>query len=262
MTKYIFSTILMISTLFSMPAHAGTVDVLVNTLKKSKNYKIRVTAAMLLGRHKGKSKAFSALLNALLKDKNATVRGTAALSLGKLGNSAAIPHLKKKSKKGKRYVRKMAKKALKLLEKKCPVINFKGKKIYLRVGPMGLTGFKSGKRAVLSYIRSLLSTEASKISYVTPSWNKCRIPKKRDLRKKKLKGYMVDGTVMVNHSGGELSCQVKVFVTTFPGKSIKMMTSGSAALSGDLSVSTIKSCVEAVVPVVFRGVKGFLARNL
>ncbi|MBU1238425.1 HEAT repeat domain-containing protein [Myxococcota bacterium] len=263
MKKYLITLTLLAFSLF-MPARAraDAVDVLVNTLKTSKNYKVRVTAAMLLSSHKGKSKAFSALLNALNNDKNPTVRGTAALSLGKLGNTAAIPYLKKKAAKEKSYVRKMAKEALKLLQQRCPSVNFSGKKIYLRVGPMGVNGFSSGSTAIKASLRSMLTDEAEKISYVTPHWDKCKIPKKRDLRKKKLTGFMVDGTLIISQSGSEVSCNLKIFITTFPGKAIKMMTSGGAALTGNLDVGTVKSCMEAVVPVVFRGVKSYLARNM
>ncbi len=263
MKKYFVTlTVLTVSLFWPARARADAVDVLVNTLKTSKNYKVRVTAAMLLSSHKGKSKAFSALLNALNNDKNPTVRGTAALSLGKLGNPAAIPFLKKKASKEKSYVRKMAKAALKLLQNNCPPVSFAGKKIYLNVGPMGVNGFSSGSTALRVSLRSMITAEAEKISYVTPHWEKCKSPSKRDLRRKKLKGYMVDGTLVVSQSGSEISCNLKVFITTYPGKAIKMMTSGGAALTGSLDVGTVKTCVEAVVPVVFRGVASYLARNL
>ena len=248
--------------LMSSAVYAGTVDVLINTLKTSKNYKVRVTAAMLLSKRKNSSKVFSALLYAMNHDKHITVRGTAALALGKLGNKSAMPYLKKAAKSSKRYLRKMARKAIKLLQNQCPKVNFKGKMIYLNIGPMGVKGFSSGKKRLISYLRTQLAKSAEKISYVTPYWPKCKTPSRRDLRKKKLKGYMVDGTMIISHSGGELSCTLKLFVTTFPGKSIKMMNSANAALTGNLDFSTVNTCIEAVIPVAFQGVQRYLATHL
>ncbi|MBN2723322.1 MAG: HEAT repeat domain-containing protein [Deltaproteobacteria bacterium] len=258
----IIITSIVLSSFITTNARADSVDVLIKTLRTSDNYKVRVTAAMLLSRHKGVGKAFSALLYSLNHDKHPTVRGTAALSLGKLGNNKAIPSLKKASKKDKSYVRKMAKQALKLLENNCPPVNFKGKKIYLNIGPFGLTGYKSGKARILSSMRDMLSGSFSRVSYVTPYWPKCKVPSKKDLKKKRLKGYMLDGTLILSHGGGELSCQLKVFVTTFPRKAIKMMTSAGASLSGDLNEATIRQCYEATIPAVVPNVKRFLANNM
>ncbi|MDA3862338.1 MAG: HEAT repeat domain-containing protein [Deltaproteobacteria bacterium] len=247
---------------FSPVVRAGNIKVLIKTLKSSKNHKVRATAAMLLSKQKGNSKAFSALLSAFLKDKNPTVRGTCALSLGKLGNPAAISHLKKAARKEKRYVRKMAKKALKLLNQKCPKVNLKGKKIYLDLGPVTISGFSSSKKDIIQGLRDQMAGLVNRIPYVTSYWPKCVKPSRRQLRKKKIKGFMLDSKLEVSHNGSELSCSIKIVLTTYPGRSIKMMNSANAALTGKNDVSTLKTCMEAVVPVAFRGVKSYLARNL
>ena len=142
--------------LLARPAHADNVDVLINTLKTADNYKVRVTAAMLLSKHKGDAKAFAALLHTLNNDENETVQGTAALSLGKLGNKEAIADLEKAAKSKKSFLKDNAKKALEMLGDTCPEIDLKGKQIYLNIGPLDLTGSTSDKAELLTHLRELL----------------------------------------------------------------------------------------------------------
>ncbi|MBU1219757.1 HEAT repeat domain-containing protein [Myxococcota bacterium] len=259
---FFITSFFLFSTMFPSRSSADSVDVLINTLKTSDNYKVRVTAAMLLSRHKGIPKAFSALVYALNNDKHPTVQGTAAMSLGKLGNKSAIPFLQTASKKGNSYVRKMAKDAIKLLENDCPPVELKGKQIYLNIGSFSVSGYKSSQAKILESLRSQFTSEFEKVSYISPRWPKCKKPSDKELKSKKMKGFMLDGTLIISHSGGELSCQLKVFLTTYPRKAIKMMTSANAALTGNLDTSTIQQCFEAAVPAVVPNVKRFLANQL
>jgi len=248
--------------LLARPAHADNVDVLINTLKTADNYKVRVTAAMLLSKHKGEAKAFAALLYTLNNDENETVQGTAALSLGKLGNKEAIPDLEKASKSKKTFLKDNAKKALEMLADTCPEIDLKGKQIYLNIGPLDLTGSTSDKNEILTALRDLLNAQGSEVTYVTTMFPGCKQPSESDLKKKKLKGFMIDGTLEISLDSGEVVCDLKLIVATFPGKSIKMMNSANAGVTGKLTPATIKTCIKHATPAAFAGVKQFLARSL
>ena len=248
--------------LLASPAHADNVDVLINTLKTADNYKVRVTAAMLLSKHKGDAKAFSALLHTLNNDENETVQGTAALSLGKLGNKEAIADLEKASKSKKSFLKDNAKKALEMLADACPEVDLKGKQIYLNISNLDLSGYTSDKTEILSNLRELLLGQGGEVPYVTTVFPGCKEPSESELKKKKLKGFMVDGTLEISLDSGEVVCDLKLIVATFPGKSIKMMNSANAGVTGKLTPATIKTCLKHATPAAFAGVKQFLARSL
>jgi len=249
--------------LLARPAHAAdNVDVLINTLKTADNYKVRVTAAMLLSKHKGDAKAFAALLHTLNNDENETVQGTAALSLGKLGNKEAIADLEKAAKSKKAFLKENAKKALEMLSDTCPEIDLKGKQIYLNIGPLDLTGSTSDKAELLTHLRDLLNAQGGEVPYITTTFPGCKEPSESELKKKKLKGFMIDGTLEISLDSGEVVCDLKLIVATFPGKSIKMMNSANAGVTGKLTPATIKTCLKHATPAAFAGVKQFLARSL
>ncbi len=246
----------------SASAQEGNVDVLINTLKTADNYKVRVTAAMLLSKHKDNPKAFAALLYALNNDEHETVQGTAALSLGKIGNKEAIPDLEKAAKSKKVFLKENAKKALEMLAQTCPEVDLSGKRIYLNIGPLDITGANIDRTEIRTHLKDLLGSQGQEIPYVTTLFPGCKEPTESELKKKKLKGYMVDGTLEISLDGGEVVCDLKLIVTTFPGKSIKMMNSANAGVTGKLTPATVKTCLKHAVPAAFAGVKQFLAQNL
>ncbi len=249
--------------LLVLPARAAdNLDVLINTLKTADNYKVRVTAAMLLSKHKGEAKAFAALLYTLNNDENETVQGTAALSLGKLGNKEAVPDLEKAAKSKKAFLKENAKKALEMLTDACPEVDLKGKQIYLNIANLEMTGATSDKTEILAALRELLSGQGGEVPYLTMLFPGCKDPSESDLKKKKLKGFMIDGTLEVTVDSGEVVCDLKLIVATFPGKSIKMMNSANAGVTGKLTPATIKTCIKHATPAAFAGVKQFLARSL
>jgi hypothetical protein len=69
---------------FVAPARADKVDDSSKQLKSSRDYKIRLSAALYLAKQQGDRRAVKALARALLLDSESTVRRVAALSLGTL----------------------------------------------------------------------------------------------------------------------------------------------------------------------------------
>src|SRR5512138_1420887 len=96
--------------LFATPARADKVDDLARTLASDPSYKVRVQAALVLGKL-GDKRAVPALVKAL-KDSNATVRAVSCGALGKLGDSSAVGPLKEATRDGESMVRQAAEKAL------------------------------------------------------------------------------------------------------------------------------------------------------
>ncbi len=95
-------------------AFADKIDVLTRTLMQDPSYKVRVQAALVLGKLKDK-RAVPALMQAL-HDENETVRGVAATSLGRIGDPSASNALMVASTTdASEFVRSQAKRALELV---------------------------------------------------------------------------------------------------------------------------------------------------
>ena len=95
------------------PVHADKIDDLTRALMQDPSYKVRVQAALVLGKLLDK-RAVPALMQAL-KDENESVRGVAATSLGRIGNKAAANALLQATNDSSEFVRTQAKKALELV---------------------------------------------------------------------------------------------------------------------------------------------------
>src|SRR3954454_12443612 len=95
------------------PAVADKIDDLTRALTTDPSYKVRVQAALVLGKLKDK-RAVPALQVAL-KDENESVRGVAAGSLGQIGDKSAAAALQEAVNDPSEFVRNQAKKGLDLL---------------------------------------------------------------------------------------------------------------------------------------------------
>jgi hypothetical protein len=110
-----FSAAAMTVLALAAPASAGAdkVDDLSRALTSDPNFKVRLTAALVLGKLRDK-RATPALIQAL-GDKNETVRGMSASSLGSLGDPTAVAALEPLERDQSDYVRARAKEALQIL---------------------------------------------------------------------------------------------------------------------------------------------------
>src|SRR4051812_12972994 len=95
-------------------ARADRVEELTKTLIDDPSYKVRVQAALVLGKL-ADARAVPALSQALMKDDNETVRGVSAASLGYLGDRTAAGALKAALNDKSSFVVAQAKKALSML---------------------------------------------------------------------------------------------------------------------------------------------------
>src|SRR2546423_6371734 len=113
-TRPIRALVVALLFLLAAPAAADKIDDLTRALMQDPSYKVRVQAALVLGKLNDR-RAVPALIQAL-HDENETVRGVAATSLGRIGDKSASNALMvASSSDASEFVRSQAKKALELV---------------------------------------------------------------------------------------------------------------------------------------------------
>jgi hypothetical protein len=227
------------------------------------SYKVRVQAALVLG--KLKDPRAVPVLKLALGDSNPTVRGTAAASLGLIGDSSAREALEGAAGDPDPFVKGQVEKALAMLSGgghhgpgPGPT---KGAKFYLAIGFSA--GGKAGPDAA-QMVRDALARELQKLPGVTLSVGGGE-PTAAVLQQKKLQGFMVDGTIQrlsatLSGGGSQIDCDLKAFVATYPGKSIKMMTTEGASLQAGASEreSAKRDCINAAAEAIRDDVEKYL----
>jgi len=191
------------------------------------NYKIRVQAALVLGKVRDAS-AVPYLIKAL-SDPNATVRGIAAGALGEIGDPLAADALRDLSRRETdSFVKSQAGKALAALSG-----GGAGKraKIYLAFGPF-TGGVKSAGPDAAKIIADALAHELGKLPSITLTLSP---NDQHNFAKSGLLGFYIDGNItrledVVGGGTSETNCDVKVMVARWPQKSIISWTNAGASL--------------------------------
>jgi hypothetical protein len=207
-------------------ARAGvSVEDLCRAVVEDPSYKVRVSAALTLGKVGG-SAAVPALVKALA-DQNNSVRGIAAQSLGKLGDSSASEALRSLlHHESDGFVRSQATAALALLSG-----GGKRAKIYLAFGPF-TGGVKSAGPEASRMIAEALAQELGKLPTVTLSLS---ASDQHNFAKTGMQGFFIDGNItkledVVGGGASETNCDVKVMVARWPTKSIISWTNAGASV--------------------------------
>ena len=223
------------------------VEDLCKAVVEDPNYKVRVQAALVLGKL-GDPTAVPSLIKALA-DQNSTVRGIAASALGQLGDGSASEPLRdliKRENEG--FVRSQAAKALATLSGGGAAR--KRAKIYLSFGSF-TGGVKSAGADAAKIIQDALARELGKLPAVTLTLSPAD---QHDFPKTGLLGFFIDGNITrleeVSATGGsETSCDVKVMVARWPTKSIISWTNAGASVqSGSRpsdKVGARRDCLDA-----------------
>jgi hypothetical protein len=225
-------------------AQADKIEDLCRSLTQDPSYKVRVQAALVLGKLADKRAIDS--LKIALRDENESVRGVAATSLARMGDRSVISALQEATRDPSEFVRQQAQKALASIGagggSSTPSPNAGGGgKIVLAVGFQG--GKASGPWNEV--VRNAIAKELGKLPDVTVSISGDTGGKKD--------AFIVDGSIQrLSSGGGQVDCDLKAFVATYPAKSIKMMTSAGASLSaGPSEVDGAKrDCLAAAAEAV------------
>ncbi len=231
----------------------GRVDALCRALQNDPSFKVRVQAALLLGKL-GDKAAVGPLIEAL-GDENKSVRAMAAQSLGKLGDARGGAALKTLLE-GERdsFVRSQAGAALASLQES----ESRGKKILVTLGAFS-GGAKSADAAVLTLLRDSLKQSLSKLPQLG-------FMEANDARGKGRPAFLVDGNVSRLEESPvganvEIHCEVKVMVARWPGRSIILWTSAGAAVQGGRRdrdrQNARRDCIEASAGQLGDGLMGF-----
>jgi hypothetical protein len=249
--------------LFAGTAHADKIDTLIGQLERSSDYKVRLSAALNLAKI-GDKRAVSPLIRAL-KDGNRTVRGVAAAGLGKLVDSdvskktrkRALSALKTASKKDSNsFVRKQALKAYNAIKGMDGggAAAVSGS-IYVNIGPMAAKRRDDDEMKPLMR-KTIVKTFSKKASSMMTKWPGAANPSKKQIKKKGVMAFHVDGTLteLQASPGGsstKVSCKVSMLLATYPEKSMFGFLKGGAKVQTGTSAQDIRyakeDCVAAVI---------------
>lgn len=227
-------------------ARAGvSVEDLCRAVVEDPSYKVRVSAALTLGKVGGAA-AVPSLIKAL-SDQNNSVRGIAAQSLGKIGEGSASEPLRDLLRReSDAFVKSQAAAALALLSGG----GNKHAKIYLVFGPF-TGGVKSAGPDASKIIADALAQELGKLPSVTLSLS---AGDQHNFAKTGMLGFFIDGNItrledVLGGGASETNCDVKVMVARWPTKSIISWTNAGASLqSGSRprdKESARRDCLEA-----------------
>jgi hypothetical protein len=207
-------------------APAAQVEELCRALVEDSNYKVRVQAALVLGKLRDTT-AVGPLTKALT-DANKTVRAIAAQALGQIADpSAAAPLRALLKRETDPFVKTQAEKALASFTAAAS----KKARIYLDFGPF-TGGVKTAGAEGPKIIQEALRKELGKLPVVTLSLS---APDHKNFAKTGMLGFHIDGNItrLDDTFGGgslETSCDVKVMVARWPSKSIILWTNAGASL--------------------------------
>ena len=232
-------------------AYAAGPDVKVEDLCRAvvedSNYKVRVQAALVLGKL-GDARAVQPLIKALA-DQNRTVRGIAASALGQLGDAAAVDPLRDLLRhESEPFVRGQAEKAMAALSGGGG--GGKRAKIYVNFGAFA-GGVKSAGPEAAKVLHEALSRELGKLPIVTLTLSAAD---QHNFGKTGMSGFYIDGNITKLEDssaggGAETSCDVKVMVARWPQKSIIMWTNAGASVQSGSRPrdreNARKDCLEA-----------------
>jgi hypothetical protein len=267
-TRPIRALIVALLLIAAAPASADKIDTLTRTLMQDPSYKVRVQAALVLGKLNDR-RAVPALMQAL-HDENETVRGVAATSLGRIGDKSSANALQMSATSdASEFVRSQAKRALELVANGgggglVAAPPKAGARFYVSIG---FSGGKAGAEYT-RLVREALAKELQSVSSVTLSVSGGGgEPSRSVLASKHLTGFIVDGSIQrlsATPAGGQqtIDCDLKAFVATFPDRSIKAMTQEGASLQTGSGSSEAESgkrdCLVAAAGAVKDDVEKFL----
>jgi hypothetical protein len=223
------------------------------TLTEDANFKVRVQAALVLGKM-GDAGATACLIRAFA-DQNRTVRAMSAQALGLIGDANAAEALRGLAKRDPDpFVRSQAEKAVALLSGPPTAVGGRPK-IFLNFGPF-TGGAKTASSDAIKIVRDTLQTELAKLPIVTMAAAGGKGPGP---------AFWIDGNIArLDDAGaaGEVSCGVKVMVARWPSKSIISWTNADASVQSGTRPrdreNARKDCLEATANQLAEDLAKFL----
>jgi len=265
---------LAIAVLLALPARADNVTELIDQLKNNDSEKVRLAAAINLGKL-GDDKAVLPMAKALLNDNDKGVRAACAVGLGSLVTaktksaikSLVVANLKSAAANDDSdFVKTQAQKALDKITGASTTTTTTTSStassgggaggVYVNIGPMSSkTGGVGDPKFRALMVKVATQVMASKAGSMKTSWPG-GLPTKSLLQQKGVAGFYVDGTlnelkVKTSGSGATISCKVSMLLADFPDKSVFGFLNGGASVTAGSSQSDQdlagQDCVQAVI---------------
>jgi hypothetical protein len=210
-------------TLLTRTARADRVDDLCRSLTTDPSWRVRLQAAVVLGKLHD-ARAVPSLLRALA-DENETVRGISAQVLGDLGDGAALSALQRaRTNDSSTFVRDKASQAVTRLEaavaKNAAPAKQPGK-VHVEVGGIGVKPRHVSPELAVR-LREFIIREFEKTPGLT-------------MEGKPISGFLIDSSITevsrrITDSSVEITCEISMIVGRLPSRSMVMMTSGGATV--------------------------------
>lgn len=249
---------------------------LVELLRNSGNYRVRVQSAQSLGRIRD-PQTVPPLIEAL-RDRHPAVRAASALALGRIGSPEALVALQRLARDSNQpqEVISQANRAIQQIRAMTQMNrSSQGKssgqpvqtRFYIGVGEMGNTTKKrSGEleKTLARMVRSELSkADGVKLAPAREPLNKT----KRILKAKGWTGFYIQGSVTrLELTGGKIHAVVSIMVLSNPGRDLRMMLQGRGIAtvhsSGSLSSGQRRNLEDSALEGAVRGAMTRLAQTL
>ena len=214
---------LLVLALATAPARADRVDDLSTALVSDPSWRVRLQAAVVLGRLHER-RGVPALLRAL-SDQVETVRGMAAQVLGDLGDTSALAALERSKRDPSPFVRGQAIVAVNKLQGGSSVTitsrPTSPRALHVEVGGIGAKT-KQASPELQAHLREFITRELER----TPGLTMEGGPRS---------GFLIDSAITqisrrTTDDYVEISCEVSLIVGKLPSKAMVMMTSGGATV--------------------------------
>ena len=212
---------------------APRIDEVEDALAHDRSYKVRVEAALILGRLR-QTRSIPALIGAL-RDANPTVRASAARALGAIGSPIARDAVAKAVSDPVPVVRRVAREAMKQLggggdldsdtppapTPGAPAIRPRaGKKLSFEIKQMGDQSNKANT-ALRSHMRDFIVAQLRPFGDVAPRENEGMFA---------VDGVIKDLTTNTHGPDVETNCAVQLVLSRQPGGGVFLLTSGEATV--------------------------------
>jgi HEAT repeats len=213
---------------------------LVKLLQGSTQFRVRAQAAISLGTIESSSSVVGALTGAL-RDEHPAVRAAAAASLGKVGDKASVPPLRVLEKDPEDPVRSAARAAIARLESAsapmpAPAPQMpSGPALYYVAVAQPASRVAGVDAKLLSDARGFIKERIQQMQGVAVAPDgESSTDAERAMKKRSLRGYYIDSSVMSveKKPDGSTRVAVSVILATYPGRDMRAIMQGAATVTG------------------------------